>query len=118
MRETLELAGMERFTYDPTLAQRLAVTFRALLWHRRQGGRALVMDRAPWPRPIRARRSKWAGKFCVSHIYDLSRHIVILASVSDDDGKEVMRPMPCSFKHAPADPLVTWSYHKTLGDVV
>ena len=109
---------MERFTHDPTLAQRLAVNFRALLWHRRKGGRALVMDRAPWPRPVRARTSKWAGKFRVSHIYDLSPDILILASISDDEGNEVMRPMPCSLRNAPADPLVTWSYRKTLDNVV
>ena len=58
------------------------------------------------------------GKFRVSHIYNLSRHTVILASASDDEGEEVMRPMHFSFREAPADPLQTRSYRETLGDVV
>ena len=109
---------MERFTYDPTLDQLSVATLRMLLWRRRQGGQGLVMNRAPWPRPIRARRSEWAGRLQVFHTYNLSRHTVILASASDDEGEEVMRPMQFSFKEAPAGALRTWSYRDTLGDVV
>ena len=109
---------MERFTYDPTLAQWSVATFRTSLWRRRQGGQGLVMDRAPWPRPIRARRSRWAGRLQVFHTYNFSRHTVILASASDDEGEEVMRPMHSSFKEAPAGALRTWLYRETLGDMV
>ena len=109
---------MERFTHDPTLAQRLAVNVRLSLWHRRQGGQILSMDKAPWPRPIRARTSKLAGESPVSHIYDLSSDILILASVSDEEGNEVMRPTPFRLRSAPAEPLVTWFFRKTLGDLV
>ena len=109
---------MERFTHDPTLAQRLAVNVHLSLLHRRHGGRALSMDKAPWPRPIRARTSKLAGKSPVYHISELSADILVLTSFSDDEGNEVMSPMPVRLQSAPEEQLVTWFFRKTLGDLV
>ena len=108
---------MERFIRDPTLAQRLAVNVRLSLSHRRHRGRVLSMDKAPWPRPIRARKSRLAGESPVYHISELSADIVVLASFSDDEGNEVTGPMPVCLQHAPEEHLVTWFFRKTQGEL-
>ena len=58
------------------------------------------------------------GRLKVSHTYSLTRHTVTLASVSDGEGGEVMRPMPFIFEDVPAGALRTWLYRYSLGDVV
>ena len=108
---------MERLARDPTQAQRLAVNVCLLLSHRRHGGRILSMDKAPWPRPVRTRKSRLAGESPVYHISELSADIVVLASFSDDEGNEVMGPMPVRLQSAPEEHLVTWFVRKTLGDL-
>ena len=107
---------MERLTRDPTLAQRLAVNVRLSLSHRRHGGR-ILMDKAPWPRPLRARKSRLTGEAPVYHRSELSKEITVLAIFSDDEGNEVTGPMPICLQHAPEDHLVTWFFRKTHGEL-
>ena len=106
---------MERIARDPAQLTRLTVNMLALV-SRRSGGRVFI-DKAPWPRPLRARQSRVTNEAPVYNISELSKEFTALAVFSDDQGHEVTGPLQICLQHAPENHLVTWFLRKAHGEL-
>ena len=113
--DTIRQDRMERIARDPAQLTRSTVNMLALV-SRRSGGRVFI-DKAPWPRPLRARQSRVTNEAPVYNISELSKEFTALAVFSDDQGHEVTGPLQICLQHAPEDHLVTWFLRKAHGEL-
>ena len=113
--DTIRQYRMERIAGDPAQLTRSTVNMLALVG-RRSWGRIFI-DKAPWPRPLRARQSRVTNEAPVYNISELSKEFTALAVFSDDKGNEVTGPLQICLQHAPEDHLVTWFLRKAHGEL-